>query len=268
MTATEIPPSARSQWRTVVLPSEHGGWGLTAEPALLGLLVAPSWAGLAIGVAGILAFVARTPLKLVLVDARRHRWLPRTRLAALVATAELAALAALVVVALALAGPRWLLPFALALPCFAVELWFDARSRGRHLAPEVAGAVGITAIVAAIAMADGSSTRLAIALWMVLAARAFASVPFARGQVRRLRRGAQPVLVTDLAQLGGAVLAIGAWVVDADVLFGSIAVLAVVVAQLVWSRRPPRPAKVVGLRQLALGLLVVAATAIGVVISR
>jgi hypothetical protein len=207
-------------------------------------------------------------MKLALVDRLRHRWLPRTRLAAIVATAELVALAALVLVALALAGTRWLLPLAFAVPCFVVELWFDAHSRGRHLAPELAGAVGITAVVAAIAMADGTSTRLAIALWMVLAARATASVPFARGQVRRVRSGAQPLLVTDVGQLGGAILAVGAWAVDSDVLLGSIAVLVVVVAQLVWSRRPARPAKVVGLRQLALGLVVVAATATGVVISR
>jgi hypothetical protein len=199
-----------------------------------------------------------------LVDRQRHRWLPRTRLATGVAAAELAVLGALTVVALAAAGARWLLPLAVALPCFAVELWFDVHGHGRRLAPELAGAVGITAVVAAIALADDTSASLAIALWMVLGARATASVPFARGQVRRLRRGAQPMRVTDLAQAAGAALAVVAWVVEPDVLLGSIAVLAVVVTQLVWSRRPPRPAKVVGLRQLALGLLVVAATAIGV----
>ena len=57
------------------MPDEHGGWGLTAEPALLGLLVAPSWAGAALGIAAFLAFLVRTPLKLVLVDRWRGRWL-------------------------------------------------------------------------------------------------------------------------------------------------------------------------------------------------
>lgn len=28
----------RSPWRSVALPSEHGGWGLTLEPGLLGLV--------------------------------------------------------------------------------------------------------------------------------------------------------------------------------------------------------------------------------------
>ena len=51
MSTALAPAGARPAWRVVALPDEHGGWGLTAEPVLLGLLVAPSWAGLAIGAA-------------------------------------------------------------------------------------------------------------------------------------------------------------------------------------------------------------------------
>jgi hypothetical protein len=47
----------------VAIPSEHGGWGLTFEPVLLGLLVEPSWPGVAIGAAALTAFLVRTPLK-------------------------------------------------------------------------------------------------------------------------------------------------------------------------------------------------------------
>ena len=89
--ATSAPPR-RSQLRAVALPSEHGGWGLTLEPVLLGLIVAHSVAALALGLATVLAFLARTPLKLAAVDARRGRTLERTRLARRVAALELAAL--------------------------------------------------------------------------------------------------------------------------------------------------------------------------------
>lgn len=53
------PAAARQRplWRSVAVPSEHGGWGLTFEPVLLGLIVAPSWAGVAIGVAAIVAIL-------------------------------------------------------------------------------------------------------------------------------------------------------------------------------------------------------------------
>ena len=117
----------RSPWRAVAIPSEHGGWGLTLEPALLGLLVAPSIAGGAIGVAAFLAFLVRTPLKLALVDRHRHRVLQRTRLAVRVAAVELTVIILLTVVALLDAGWEWTIPFAIALPLFGVELWFDAR---------------------------------------------------------------------------------------------------------------------------------------------
>ncbi|RLE22124.1 MAG: hypothetical protein DRJ50_08160, partial [Actinobacteria bacterium] len=63
-TTTRPDPSAggdRSPWRSVAIPSEHGGWGLTGEPILLGLLLAFSWAGAAVGAAALLAFLVRTP---------------------------------------------------------------------------------------------------------------------------------------------------------------------------------------------------------------
>jgi hypothetical protein len=78
MTTVGTAVRPRPAWRAIALPDEHGGWGLTAEPVLLGLLVAPSWAGAALAVAAFLAFLVRTPLKLVLVDRWRHRWLERS----------------------------------------------------------------------------------------------------------------------------------------------------------------------------------------------
>ena len=142
-------------WRSVALPSEHGGWSLTAEPALLGLLVRWSLPGLALGLAAVVAFMARTPLKLVLVDRFRHRWLNRTRLAAQIATGELLIVAVLVVYAAGAAAPFWV-PLAVAAPMVALELWFDMRGRGRRLVPELAGSIGIGSIAAAIALADGA----------------------------------------------------------------------------------------------------------------
>jgi YwiC-like protein len=265
MSAAPTTPSSRAAWRAVALPTEHGGWGLTLEPALLGVLVAPSGAGVALALAAFLAFLARTPLKVVLVDRHRHRRLERTRTAAIFATVELASIAVLVAVALALAGATWMIPLAAALPLFGVELWYDARSRSRRLLPELCGAVGIAAVVSAIVLADGRSWALAGALWLILTARAVASVTFARGQVLRLRHGATTTTASDLAQLAGLAIAIAAWLVDPRVALGAVCVLAVVTAQFAWSRGPARAAKVVGIWQMVFGLVVVAGTAAGVV---
>jgi hypothetical protein len=255
---------ARATWRAVVVPSEHGGWGLTLEPALLGLLVAPSLAGGALAVAAFLAFVVRTPLKVVLVDRRRQRKLERDHFARQVLVAELAVLLAMVAITTADAGLDWVLPFAVALPLFATELWFDSRSRSRRLVPELCGAIGICAVAASIALAGGESAALAIALWCVLAARAVASVPFARTQVLRLRTTPPSPRTSDLAQLAGVVLAAVAVAIDEAVLLGAVAVVLVTLVQFAWSRGPARPAKTVGFAQLGFGLAVVFATAIGV----
>ena len=131
------PATARQRtlWRSVAVPSEHGGWGLTFEPVLLGLIVAPSWAGVAIGVAAMLAFVARTPAKVVLVDSWRHRRLPRTRVAALIAAGESAVLVVLLGVAAATAsGPFWI-PLLAAVPLIAIELWLTCAAGAAGWSP-------------------------------------------------------------------------------------------------------------------------------------
>ena len=257
----------RATWRAVALPSEHGGWGLTLEPVLLGLLVAPSWAGLALGAAGLLAFLVRTPLKLVLVDRWRQRWLPRSRAAVVVAGIELVVLLALSVAAGVASGWRWLVPVAAAVPLVAVELWFDMRSRGRRLVPELAGAIGIGSVAAAIAVAGGEPARLAIGLWLVIAARAVASIPFVRVQIDRLRHGHGDRRASDLAQLAGVAIAVGAVAVDDRMVAGAVAVAVLAAGQLWWVRRPPIPAKRLGVRQLLLGLAVVVAAGVGVISS-
>lgn len=262
--AARPAPSPRPMWRSVVVPAEHGGWGLTFEAALLGLLVRPSLAGLAIGVVALLAFVARTPLKLALVDRRRHRRLPRSVLAQRVAAVELTALAALLVTVALTAHAWWWAPLAGALPFFALELTFDVRSRGRRLLPEVSGAVGMGAVAAAIALAGGAGARVAIGLWVVLAARAVASVPYAHSQVRRLKRQADRRRLADVAQLLAGVVAVGGWVLGSVPWEGAAAIGALAAWELGALRAPVRSAKQVGMLQLAAGLIVVAAVVIGV----
>ena len=256
--------SERPVWRTVAIPTEHGGWGLTLEPVLLGVIIAFSWPGVAIGLAAFLAFLVRTPLKLAIIDRRRHRSLPRTGLATSVAILELAVLVVLVASGVAGAGARWLIPVALALPLFAIELWFDVRSRGRRLVPELCGAVGISAIAASIVIAGGGDGSLAVAVWMILAARSLASIPYVRTQIARTHRRPTSLPATDAFQFTGAGLAVLAVAVDDRVLVGAAVVMAAALAQSVVTRRADIAAvKVIGLRQMAIGLAIVAATATG-----
>jgi len=266
MIATEgkADPAARSLLRSVALPTEHGGWGLTLEPAVLGLLVAPSGAGACLGAAALVAFLVRTPLKVVLVDRHRKRRLPRTRVAECVVVVEAIALAGLFAAGAAMAnGPFWV-PAAIASPLVALELWFDMRSRSRRLVPELAGAMGVSAVVAMIVLADGGRGRLAAALWLILAARVITSIPWVRAQIARLHgrtHATHGLVVADMVALG---VAVAAAALDRSVTPGTIAVAVIVLVQRISARGPVPRAAIVGAGQVVAGLVVVVATAVGV----
>lgn len=257
-------PGVAPRYRSVALPSEHGGWGLTLEPGLLGWIIAPSAAGACLVSAAMVAFLVRTPLKLVLVDRRRGRTLPRTVLARRVVAVELVTLGGLSWAAWALARPGFWIPLIVAVPLAGVEGWFDVRSRGRRLVPECAGAVAVGAVAPMIVLADGRPVRLAAAAWMVIAARVVTSIPHVRTQVARIHSrsvGAAAAVGGDVAALA---LAAGATVVDHRLAAGAVAVAVLVVAQRVLAAGPAPRAVVVGMRQTILGVAVAVAAAFGV----
>ena len=253
----------RSALRAVAMPAEHGGWGLTLEPVLLGLLIAWSWPGLLLGLAAFLAFLARTPAKLVAVDRRRERWLDRTRLAFVVAAGEALTICGLAAGATAGAGWRWWLAVVPAASLVAVEWWFDIRSKGRRLAPELCGAAGVAASAAAIVLARTDDLRLAGGVWLVLAARSIGAIPFVRAQIMRARRGITATRGSDLAQIVAVIVGAVAALLAHRLWAGAAGLLGLALLHTVWARRDPPAIKIVGLRQMALGLALVALTAAG-----
>lgn len=257
--SSTIDPSV--PWRSVALPTEHGGWSLTVEPALLGLLVAWSGPGLALGLAAIVAFMLRTPLKLVLVDRFRQRWLPRTWLALKITVAEASVLIGLVIYAATTAESFWL-PLVLAAPLIGIELWFDMRSRGRRLIPELAGSAGIGSIATAIALANGASSRLAWGLWVVIAARSVAAIPYVRTQILRVKSRPGPNWHSDGAQLAAVAGATLGWAFDLVPAAAVVAIFAVATVNVAAVRLAPRRAVVIGVQQTFVGIAVILTTAI------
>jgi len=253
---TEPSADVRSPWRTAAVPSEHGGWGLTLEPVLLGLIAAWSWPGLLLGVIALLAFVARTPLKIVLVDRHRHRSLERTRLAARVLAVEIAVIAVLIaIVAASVPAATWV-PLLVAAPLIAIELWFESRSHGRRLAPELTGAIGIGSVAAAIVIAGGGDAQLAAGAWAIVAARAIASIPFVRVLIQRRHGHEVRSWRSDLAQLVALALVGVVWKLGWVPPVAVGAIVALVVAQLVGVRRDPPEVKTIGIAQTGLGVAI------------
>jgi hypothetical protein len=238
--------------RPLALPYEHGAWGFLLEPIAAGLLVSPSRAGAFVALGAVFAFLARHPLRFAVRDAFVTRKLvPRTRVCfALGAAYGLVALGAFW-----LAGIAALIPLTIAAPLAIVQFAYDVRNRGRERVAELAGAVAAGWSACAIALVATMPLSFAIALWLLMSARAVTSVLYVRTALRgesRLVMFGSHVLATLLA----AVLAILNVVPVA-----AIAAMTVLGLRALAGTGTLR-AKQIGLREFAYGALTVALLAI------
>jgi len=250
--SASVPLPPRVALRPLVVPAEHGGWGFLCEPIALGLLVAPSRAGAAVGVAAVFGFLARQPLKLALQDALRGRSYPRTPYCSALAASFLLCAAIAFACAAAMSGVRMLIPFAIASPLAIVQVAYDATSRSRELLPEISGAAAMTSVAAAIAMGGGLPSAAAYGLAGILIARFVPAILHVRALLGRLPRR---------TALAAHVVAVGAVARYAPPL--AIAAMIVLLVRAVWgvTHQPPR-AKAIGWREIAYGAVSVVLVAI------
>ncbi|MGH9418341.1 MAG: YwiC-like family protein [Thermoanaerobaculia bacterium] len=248
MTVTSASPIARVSIRPLALPVEHGGWGFVLEPVALALVVAPSWPGVMIGIGVLAAFLARHPLRLAAGDWMRRRRYPRTivceRLAVIYGAVSIAAM----VIAVAIAGPQILLPFAIAAPFGFAQFAFDVRNHGRAMTPEIIGAAAAGASAASIALAGGRSMPLAATLWLLMMLRSIPSIVFVRAALKRQSRS-----MAIAFHVAAVVIALILW-------RRHLAPVAAIVAMLLLLMRalmPPRMERPqrVGMRELAYGVV-------------
>jgi hypothetical protein len=263
-TSTDTP--TRPRIRSIALPTEHGGWGFTLEPILLGLLVAPSASGWEISAAALGIFLARRPVKIFSSDLVRRRWLPRSTMALIFSIIFGGMAVAGVLGAFVTTQGPFLIPVIIAIPFALVALRADAHSRNHALLAELSGAIAMSATVAVITVSSGWDLIPALGLWFVLAARDVAAIVLVRGQVRRSKGKSADTTRIYIVQAGSiAAVAIAA-------AFGVVPWLSVVAVSLVGFvalislNRPPIPAKTIGWTQMALGLAVVLVTAAGVLL--
>ena len=258
-------PAPRIRLRTIAFPVEHGGWGFLAEPVLLGLLVAPSWAGLTIGLSTVAAFLVRHPAKLYWRNRHRLNLSPRFRIARRFAVGYILVAGVALAVAVRLAGWEPLIPFLVLAPALAVYAAYDASNQTRRLLPELVAPMGLAASAPAIAIAGGWSWPAAAALWLILQLRAIPSILYVRARLR-LERGEEidrrPSSYSHLAAFAtGAAL----WAVELGPLLTVtfLVILLLRAGQGLSPGRKPAKAKQVGFSELAFGLGYVLATVIG-----
>jgi hypothetical protein len=252
-------------WRPVVIPAEHGGWGFLAEPVVLGLVLAPSAAGVCLGLAALSGFLARHPLRLWFMDWRRRVRYPRTALAGR-AFGALAAVALFLTTAgfLLARAPFWPVLVAAA-PVGLAALAFDARGRSRDVSAEVTGAVALGASVTAIALAGGASPGIAWGAWALLALRGWTSILYVRARIR-LDRGLTSGPWLALAGHGATLLAAGALAGAGWAPWLSTVAFGLLLARAAWGLSPwrrPIPPKALGFQELGFGILTLLLLALG-----
>ena len=252
--------------RNIALPVEHGGWGFSLEPVLVGLLVAASLPGLFLSVAAMAAFLARQPLKMVMGDRRRARRLRRTPVAErfsllYISIALLSFLAAIKTAA----SYEFLLPVLLAAPLALVQLIYDRARRSRALLPELAGATAMASIAASMALASSWSRAAAFGLWAILAARVVPTILYVRARLGTLHgRAASKAVVITMHVLALIAALMLAWIKLAHVL-AIIALFILLVRALFGFSEYDRAtsAKQIGIRELGFGAMMVIAIALG-----
>jgi hypothetical protein len=250
--------------RSVAFPTEHGGWGFTLEPILLGLLVAPTATGWELGVAATAVFLARRPVKLVGTDLVRRRWLDRSTAALTVAVFYfLLAAAGAVGAFVTRKGPFWW-PLIVAVPFALVSLRADAHSKNRALVPQLTGAIAMGSTVAAVSMGGGLDWIASFGLWGVLTARDVAAIVLARGMVRRFKSKDVPHGPILLVQIAAILVTLALVLAGAAPWLSLLAMVLLAVTSIISLRRPPVPAKIVGWTQMGVGLMVVLLTTLGI----
>lgn len=267
--ALENRDAARSRGvrvRNIALPVEHGGWGFSLEPVVLGLIVAPSLAALFLAMATMGAFLARHPLKMVMGDHRRGRRLRRTPLAERFALLYISVAAISFLAALKTAGSyEFLLPLLVALPLAFVQLIYDRASRSRALLPELAGATAMASIASSMALANGWGRGVAFGLWAILAVRVVPTIFYVRARLKTLHHKKASRAIVIVMHILALFIALAlAWLTLAPAL-AVIALLILLARAIFGFTRYDRAtsAKQIGIRELGFGAMTVVAIALG-----
>ncbi|QPC84416.1 YwiC-like family protein [Phototrophicus methaneseepsis] len=250
--------------RSIALPSEHGAWGFLLEPLLMGMMLAPSAAGVWLCVTIFAIFLIHQPLKVALKPSRKSGI--RTRVAwryVLVYT-----LIALIGFALTIRTDNqsgiFLVPFLLAVPLMLVQAWYDAHGQSRALIAELCGSAALGAAVTALVLLAGWGIAPAFALWGLLLARTIPSIIYVRARLRRQR--GQTIALSPTIGLHGLALLLVALLAGFSLLpWLSVPAIGILMGRAWYGLQNTQKVRAsrIGMAEMAYGLLVIGLTVLG-----
>lgn len=242
----------------LILPKEHGSWSLALEPLALGLLAAPSAAGVALAIAALAGFFSRRPLKLVLSrkpDSRRTWAFGWSVVLGLFVFAGL-------ILAAKFGGVEKFWPLIPAALAGTIFVWFDSRNEAREGAAELAGVVAFGILPAAFAALVGWSAIESIALALVMLSRSVPTVLFVRTYMRR-RKGKLATPVPAFIAVAAAFLLTGGLVLLHAAPWPAAIFIFLLAARAFWLLTTNRrfAAKTIGVTEMILGVTMILAVA-------
>lgn len=250
--------------RSIALPSEHGAWGFLLEPLLMGMMLAPSAAGVWQSVTIFAIFLIHQPLKVALKPSRKSGI--RTRVAwryVLVYT-----IIALIGFALTIRTDNqsgiFLVPFLLAVPLMLVQAWYDAHGQSRALIAELCGSAALGAAVTALVLLAGWGIAPAFALWGLLLARTIPSIVYVRARLRR-QRGQTIALRPTIGLHGLALLVVVLLAGFSLVPRLSVLAISILMGRAWYGLQNTQKVRAsrIGMAEMAYGLLVIGLTVLG-----
>ena len=243
--------------KSVAVPAEHGGWGFLSEPILLGLLIAPSLAGIGILIMMAAVFLLHQPFKIVVKDRRKGRVYERTRLAQrFLVIYGLSGAAGVGIAWMNAPNLLWIIPLVCAAPFAVIQLVYEFRNDGRTLISEVVGALVLASSAPAILLAADRVPLLAGLAWGAMALRITPSILYVRARLRWIhgkpvRREVSLILQALAVGVGGILWGIG--LANAAILIAAGMLLARAIYGLYFS--PPVAARVVGFQEVFFGIV-------------
>lgn len=244
----------RPRLKPLLIPVEHGGWGLIGAPILLGLVVSPSARGAIIAVAALLLFLSRQPLKIAAKDILRKKRYPRTSWAGGFALAEIG----LGVILLAVAySPQLLLPLTALALLSAAQFGLETFGKGRAILPELVGSAAAAVFATLITLAGGTEPRLAWLLAGALTVHAWLAVVYV---TRRLNHH-ESTLAVGLSAGTALILATLVWSRN-GMGWHVVPAFAILAGRALWGvskLQTKRRAQIVGIQEVCYTLLLVVA---------
>lgn len=264
--------------RSMIVPREHGAWGILLVPMMTGAAVGVAsgqdWGSLLLfALAALALFWLRTPVESLLGTSPVRPQNDAERQPLLTTVAALALVAASSLCALLWSGPRegFLAIGAVAAASFVAQALLRKAGRRMRMPAQITGVIGLTATAPAAYYAlTGRLDRVAVALWLANWIFAADQVHFVQLRIHAARLNGFRAKVDRgrwflAGQIGMVVALLGAWRLGMLSWLVPLAFLPVLIRGLRWFVRRPGPLAVRALgwwevaHSLTFGALLVAA---------